>query len=737
MNLLHCKIIKTNQHLIKIFVTLYLLLSPGNIWLNAQNDLDVIKNNWLQYTDAPNSLYNYIAGQAYDFLNQRSLKVAGLSTLSEWKQRQKWISETLLDIVGPFPERSPLNVKITRIIDKDSYTVEHIIYESQPGFYVTSSLFIPKGLKKKSKSPAVIYCSGHSNDGYRSEVYQQVILNLVKKGFIVFAFDPVGQGERLEYYDPKTNKSIVGGPTTEHSYPGTQTFITGSSQARYMIWDGIRAVDFLLSRKEVDPLRIGITGRSGGGTQSAYIAAFDDRILAAAPECYITNFTRLLQTIGNQDAEQNLFNEIFRGIDHGDLLMVRAPKPALMITTTRDMFSIQGAMETEKEVDRIYEAYGEKDNFGRVEDDFPHASTKKNREALYSFFQKCLNNPGEPNDEIFKTLTTEEMKVTSTGQVSTSLNGETVFSLNVKESEKLINILQSSRTDLSILPAAMKSAKLLSGYREPTEIEEPVFSGRFQKDSYVIEKYFLKGEGNYIIPYLLMIPDKPANKALIYLHPSGKSVEAVNGGEMEWFVKNGFMVLAPDLIGVGEMGPGVFGGDADIEGVSHNTWYASILIGRSIVGIRAGDVVRLTMLLKKMNRINEIYGVARKEMGPVLLHAAAFDQDISRIALIEPYSSYRSIVMNHFYSSSFIPGVVPGAIKDYDLPDLAATLAPRKLMMAGVTDGYGKDKDTGSINKDLDIVRIAYNTRKAEAELNIVPLKPDEKPGDIYGEWIK
>lgn len=215
-------------------------------------------------------------------------------------------------------------------------------------------MFVPEGHKKREKAPVVIYCSGHSEEGYRNAIYMHIIVNLVKKGFIVFAFDPVGQWERLEYFDPKTGKSIVGGPTTEHSYPGAQAFITGSSQARYMIWNGIRAVDYLLTRKEVDPARIGITGRSGGGTQSAYIAAMDDRIYAAAPENYLTNFTRLLQTIGPQDAEQNMFNAIIRGIDHGDFLLVRAPKPALMITTTRDMFSIQGVLETEKEVAAIY-----------------------------------------------------------------------------------------------------------------------------------------------------------------------------------------------------------------------------------------------------------------------------------------------------------------------------------------------------------------------------------------------
>jgi hypothetical protein len=717
---------------------LLLILLTGNNRVNGQEDLNVIKNNWLQYSDAPNSLYNYLSGQAYDLLAKREATVSAINTLAGWQERQKWIKETLLGIVGPFPEKTPLNATIVRTIDKTTYKVEHIIYESQPGFYVTSSLFIPAGLKKTGKAPAVIYCSGHSENGYRSDVYQHVILNLVKKGFIVFAFDPVGQGERLEYYDPATNKSKVGGPTTEHSYPGTQAFITGSSQARYMIWDGIRAVDYLLSRKEVDHARIGITGRSGGGTQSACIAAMDDRILAAAPECYITNFKRLLQSIGNQDAEQNLSGEIALGIDHADLLSVRAPKPALMITTSRDMFSIQGAMETEKEVAVIYKAYGREDNFGRVEDDFPHASTKKNRIALYTFFQKSLGNPGSPDDDTLSTLNEEEMRVTATGQLSTSWKGETVFSLNSKEAEKLKSRLQASRRDsLSHLANVLSSARKLSGYKEPSVVNMPVLTGRFQREGYIVAKYFIKGEGDYIIPYLLMIPETSNNKALIYLHPSGKSAEGAVGGEIEWFVRLGFTVLAPDLIGTGETGPGIFDGDASIDGISHNTWYASILIGRSIAGIRAGDVVSLVRLLEKRSGTKEVYGFARKEMGPVLLHAAAFAPDIAYVALLEPFSSYQSIVMNHFYNSAFIPSVVPGALSAYDIPDLAASIAPRRLMMAGVTDGNGNTADSTGIKEDLDIIRNVYKSKNKESELIIAPLKPGQKISDLLMEWIK
>lgn len=718
-----------------IFPVFLILLTSNGVY--AQNELDVI-HGWIQYSDAPNSLYHHVAGQAYDQLYNRANTIAKLNTLSDWQQRQKWERKTLMDIVGPFPEKTPLNAKIIREIDKGDYKVEHIIYESQPGFYVTSSMFIPRGLKKERKLPVVIYCSGHSSDGYHG-AYQQMILNLVKKGFIVFAFDPVAQGERLEYFDPNTNKPIGGAPDSGHSYPGAQTLIVGSSQARYMIWDGIRAVDYLLTREEVDPARIGITGRSGGGTQSSQIAALDERVFAAAPESYITNYTRLFQYPGPQDAEQNLFNGIVRGIDHADFLLVRAPKPTLIIATTGDYFSIQGFRETAKEVSRIYRAYGKEDNFVTAEDILPrHGTTKKNREAMYAFFQKFLDNPGNSDDEEIEFLSKEEIQVTATGQVFTSLKGETVFSLNQKETEKLFNKLQVSRNDLnSHLPKVLSSAKKLSGYQNPSEINEPVFTGRIQREGYVIDKYFVKGEGDYIIPYLLMIPPKSNNKAIIYLHPSGKSVEASSGGEMEWFVRNGFTVLAPDMIGLGEMGPGDFRGDSYIEGVSYNVWFASMLIGRSIVGIRAGDVIRLTRLLNKDYNINEIYGVAIKEMSPILLHAASFDPTITRIALVEPYSSYKSIAMNRYYSPGFVHSLVPGALPAYDLPDLASTLAPRKLMMAGITDGNGKKCDLKSIREDIDFIKKVYQNTNANAQLEIKPFDSLRRPDELYTEWLK
>ena len=704
--------------------------------LNAQDELDVIRNNWLQYSDAPNSFYHFLGREAYELLDSRARSVSRISTMDQLLQRQSAVRKTMWEMLGPFPEKSPLNAKITGSVKKNGYRVENIIYESLPGFYVTASLFIPA--KMKNPSPAILFCSGHSSGAYRLPFYQLPLLNLVKKGFIVLAIDPIGQGERLQYYDPERGESIIGGSTLEHSYPSVQVFLSGKSIARYFLWDGIRGIDYLVSRKEVDPARIGVHGLSGGGTQTAYISALDDRVAASAPAGFITSYRRLMESVGPQDGEQNFYSGISNGIDHADFIEIRAPKPTLIMATTGDFFSIQGTRETFTEAKRIYEICGRPDNIEITEDDYGHGYTKKNREAMYSFFQKNLQLPGSSEEEEPEFLTAQELQKTSTGQLSTSLGGETVYSLNRNESEELITELQAARGGLAKhLQEALISAKKLSGYHEPLTVNEPVFTGCIQREGYKIEKYFLKGEGEYIIPYLLMVPGNSNGKALIYLHPSGKSIEALPGGEMEWFVRNGFAVLAPDLIGFGEMGPGIFKGDADFDSISYNLWYTAILIGRSIVGIRAGDVVRLTGILKKRAEFDGIYGFARKELAPVLLHAAAFDPDIVRIALIEPCSSYRSIVMNRFYDPRFVHSIVPGALVAYDLPDLAATLAPRKLLMANVTDGNNRTSDVENINKDLDLIRTAYRFKNTDSQLNIVSGISSEKIYDLYLEWMK
>ncbi|WP_154856455.1 alpha/beta hydrolase family protein [Cyclobacterium xiamenense] len=658
-----------------VSLTLLFVLLLSTVGL-GQEDLKVIQPQWVNFTDGPNALYKYQAAQAFELLHAREEAVAQLQTLDDWKEWQKQVKAKLMEVVGPFPEKTPLHPEITRTVQKPGYRMDHLVFQSQPGFYLSGTLFIPDGLP--GKAPAIVYCSGHALEAYRSVTYQHVILNLVKKGFIVFAFDPVGQGERLEYFDSKTGKPTIGGPTKQHSYPGAQAFIAGSSQAKYMIWDGIRAVDYLISRPEVDRERIGITGRSGGGTQASYIAAFDERIHASAPENYLTNFKRLWLTHGPQDAEQNFYRGISSGLDQPDLVLVRAPKPNLLIATTRDIFNIEGARETENQLSRIYAAYGKPENVEMVEDDAGHASTKSNREAMYAFFQKHLRYPGKPLDEPIDTLTQAELRVSPTGQLLDTYPGKTIHELS---KELAVDGPEGS------LSERVASSRELSGYREPAPVVDRMMTGRYQRDGYTVEKHLVKGEGGYWLPFLLFRPNEGSTEAVLYLHPEGKAADAAVGGEIEALVRQGATVLAPDLLNTGEMGDGAFNGDSNFGGNSYNHWFGSILIGRSLVGLHAGDANRLVQVLQETSGKENIRGVAKGAMSAVLLHAANYSDAYQSIALIDPMISYRELVERKEYDPSLIAYSVANALPYYDLPDLLENLVDRNPLVIQGTFG--------------------------------------------------
>lgn len=704
--------------------------------LRAQDETMVL-NTWAKYSDARNSLYHFFAGEAHELLELRKEEISRLKTPGQWEQRQLEIKKSILEVMGAFPEKTPLNAFTTGTIKKDGYRIENIIYESLPEFYVTASLFIPDNIKEPA--PAILFCSGHSGIAYRRPLYQLPLLNLVKKGFIVLAFDPIGQGERLQYFDKEKGASIIGGATKEHSYPSVQVSLIGQSVARYFVQDGIRGIDYLVSRKEVDPNRIGVHGLSGGGTQTAYISALDDRVKASAPCGYITNFSRLMESIGVQDGEQNFYHGIKNGIDHADFIEVRAPKPTLIMATTRDFFSIQGTRETYEEAKHVYSLFGKPENIEIVEDDYGHGYTKKIREAMYAFFQKHLENPGIPDEEDIEYLTKEELQKTLTGQLETSFEGETVFTLNLKETKKYLDILRISRnTNEKYLEQIPFWARQLSGYEQPSLTDRPVFTGRKQYKGYAMEKYFIQGEGDYVVPYLLLVPQIPNNKSVLYIHPKGKEVVADSTGYNKalWLVKKGFTLLVPDLIGIGELGGGNVKGDAYINNVSYNILYAAMQIGRSIVGVQVSDVIKLAHTLKSEHSAEEVYAVAKGEMSPVLLHAVQFDSGISRISLIEPYSSYYSFVKSRFYEERFVHSIVPGALTCYDLPDLAAAYAPFSLTIAGMTNGMG-EVHCDETQADLKIIKDAYVRANAGAKLNILPASSWSDPKTIFTGWLE
>ncbi len=666
------------------------ILIAGILPLRAQDDVNLF-DYWKYYSDIKNSQYKYFCSVAFDQLAKRKENIVQLRDKESWAERQKQVRATLLRLTGPFPPKTPLNARITGVLRRDGYKVEKLIYESLPGYYVTAALFIPD--KVKRRGPAILNAIGHSTKSFRRPLYQHVIINLVKKGFVVLTYDQIGQGERLQYYDEQLGKSPLPS-TSEHSYPGAQCFVSGYSPAKYFIWDAIRGIDYLLTRKEVDPGRIGMTGLSGGGTSTAFVSALDDRILAAAPTCFLTDYNYLLRSIGPQDAEQNFYHFIYEGLDHADLVEQRVPKPTLMVLTTRDFFSIQGARETFEEAKKAYRAFGKEELLQKSEADLGHGFAKKNNEATYAFFQKYLDNPGDPSDRDEDIIPEEDLQVTKTGQVITSMkDAETIFSLNKKIVEKQLEKLEASRkVPKKHLPVTADAAKRISGFEYPGDYGSPVFSGRYVKTDYVLEKYLVSGSGDYVLPAVLYLPsEKAKNEVILVLDDAGMEHAANEDSLAHRMVRSGYSVLLFDVPGIGSMGPGYLKGDAYIGKVSYNQWFAAILTGKSITGLRAEDILRMVHFAKQhFGRDVKVAVISRGCTGAELLHAAVFDSGIEKIALLGQLMSYADVALTRDYDPRFIPGIVAGSLNEYDLPDLLAALDGRKVLLINPLCADGK-----------------------------------------------
>jgi len=709
----------------------------------AEENLNVFQQ-WIKWNNPGSLAINHLTGQAEDYYGMRDEQIAKLKTRSDWQKRQQVVRNKLKEIIGPFPKKEALNPEITGIIKKDGYRIEKIIYEPVPGYYETGCLYIPDNIK--GKAPAILNGFGHDQASFREEYYQVIITNLVKKGMIVFAIDPLGQGEHVQYYDPDIKFSAIGYSVIEHCYFGNVCFLAGVSSAKHFIWDGMRAIDYLLTRKEVDPENIGVTGFSGGGTLTTYLMAFDERVKVAIPCSWPTVYRRLVETKGVGDAETVLINALPSGITFEDLLEVRSPKPTLMTFTSRDEYlCLQGAQEAMREAKKTYAAFGKEDNLQLVEDDAKHSMTPKIRLAMYAFFQKHFNMPGSCAEEKTDLPTVEELTVTPTGQIATYKGGKMIFDLNKTESEKLIKNLEESRKNVAEHLKKVKiKAKQISGYITPSRDKEgPFMNGKYQRDGYTVQLDAIAGESEgYAIPTLLFKPDDNLrHPAIIYLHSEGKVTGAGPGGEIEKLVKKGYIVAAPDVLGVGE---------TKHAGRGLQVGYTAVLIGRSMVGVQAGDIVRVVNYLKDHSDVDalKIGAIAFNEMCLPLIHAAAFDSSINNITLIGSLISYQSVAMNklyrigvtkrpgsddywHPYEIDFTWGIA-SVLTAYDLPDLMGCIAPRKIALADPRDAMLELASKEMIDKETEFPRSVYSSRQAPGNLRI--LKKMDDLGSIV-DW--
>ena len=700
----------------KLLVSVLALGLVGAPWLAAQQTsaLDFL-TGLTEYQQVRSVLGRYMNAQAMRLLDERRRAVERLSGAKDVEMRRAYIRKQFLAALGELPERTPLNARVVGVIERADYRIEKVVFQSQPGFFVTANLYVPK--RGTPPYPAVLYPLGHERGGKSYPVWQQMLGSLATKGFVALTWDPLGQGERVQLWDPAFGDRRLSGSTMEHTIQGVQCLLTGDNLARYTIWDGMRALDYLVSRPEVDAKRIACSGNSGGGTHTAYLSALDDRIQVAAPSCYLTSWRKLLTTIGPQDAEQCLPPWLEYQMDHPDFVIAFAPKPYLMLSAIRDFFSITGARETFQEAKKVYRLAGAEEKMHMVDADDGHGFSKPRRMAAYRWFARWLKDAedNEPEPEI-QLATREELNCTATGQVVTSLGGETVHSLNRRRAELAI----------AARPAFSAAVVRRAIAFEEARGEVPAWPcGTIERTGYSIEKWVYHSEPGIPVPALLYVPEGSGRRpAVILADGRGKSAGDTEASEL---AQNGAVVLSIDLRGMGETRSteATKGGDWNRFLGDYDAAMTGLLVGRPLAGMRVRDIQHGLNLLEKRAEADpaRLYAIGRGAAAVPMLHAAALDPRVKRLTLDGMLVSYRAVVEAKVHQGVF-ETITRGVLRAYDLPELAASLAPRPVWLVDATDPLGRPLPKSA-------VETAHQTAK------VLRRSADESPSRVYLEMIR
>jgi dienelactone hydrolase len=610
----------------------------------------------------------YLQAEVAAATARRTALYETLKTPDAIAARNQKLREFFVAQLGGFPERTPLNPQIVGRREFADYYVEKILFESRPQHYVTALMFLPT---TKPPYPCSIVPCGHTADGKAG--YQRIGALLARSGIAALVYDPIGQGERYQILDE------AGKPwarsTSEHTAVGIGSILVGRNTASYRIWDGMRAIDYVTSRADVDATKIGCTGISGGGTLTEYLMALDDRIVAAAPGCAINTFARKVSGAKAGDAEQNIFGQVAFGFDHADYANLRVPRPTLFLCATRDFVDILGSWDVYREAKRTYTRFGFAERVDLVEADEEHGFTSPLRVASTRWMRRWLLGIDDAVTEPpYEPLTGDDVRCTPRGQVQLRPGARSVmdFNLEAAAAARRRELWQPENR-----AEALATVRVRIGARPSAEIPAPQVESRgtLDRDGRQVEKLVLTPVGGIPLPALLFRPAKKASRFVVYLHAEGKHADAAIRGPIEQLVADGAAVLAVDLRACGETGTGGSGSASYFDVIT------TYLLGRSLVGGRVDDLLGAVKYLidQEIKNGAPLELIAVGSLTVPALHAAALEPKLfSKVTLRGGLKSWLDVVRD-----PTLPGqtanIVHGALLDYDLTDLAASLPPGVL----------------------------------------------------------
>jgi cephalosporin-C deacetylase-like acetyl esterase len=691
-----------------------------------------------------NDLPNYLAATVDSARVHRKTALSAIKAQDDVLKRTSFVQSTIWELIGGQLEKTPLNASLTGTIERSGYRIEKLIFEAQPQFYVPAHLYIPTS--GTGPFPGIISPLGHTADGKAFRSYQILFQNLARKGFVVLTWDPPGQGERLQFLIPGTTRSRFS-PTGEHDQFGFPAFLIGSTATQFEIWDGIRAVDYLLTRSEVDGSRIGCCGHSGGGTQTMYLCALEPRIHAAV---VVEGHTENVAGANYEppgayaDAEQNIIGSLKRGLDRGDLLAAFAPKPLLICFTHMDVGATysphyeRGTREIFQELKDLYSIYGAPQKVGLSASSLPHDYDFFHRRATYDWFNTWLKDHRGDNVEAdFDEAPATTLFCTTTGQILTSLGGRNAVQVN----RERLQAIQSRRTtdgqQMDKLPEVLR--EVLAVPRQTATAPNSLLS-KINTRNLVIEEFEIRSEPTIRVPGWFVKPAAETARlpVVVILSPAGKNRLFDEVTLLNEVTRQNIAICAIDTRGMGQATPRYPSSGPLFYSRSTAMAYSlvSLAAGVPLIGQRVTDLLCCVDYLSGRDDVNtsHIGLLGSGASGLVALFGAALDRRIRAVLLDRTLTDFASLVASEEYSLG-VDSMPFGLLQHFDLPEICAALVPRHLWIRNPVGPTGATLSLSESRARYAYTLNTYANGKNTAHLSIFVESDGLEPR--FGDWIK